>query len=196
MRRDSVRLGHYQRLRQQLGFRKCLIHLRSCARQHHGADDHQTATWGSDVQSCVYDTASAGCSIGTLLSFGYVEPDDNTHPAVDIFGHWEITNNRRTDLTSLTINALAGGAVFDRCFVNTLSGGIAPQDSNATLGLFCAPEGSFPGTPAEGTAGSNVRYSAAIYLDFSLLSAKCNILRVDFSWSQQRCRRCLRQSHS
>lgn len=129
-----------------------------------------TAAWGSDVQSCIYDTASAGCSIGSLLTFGYVDADDNTHPAADIFGHWEITNHRRSDLTSLTINALAGNTVFDRCFINTPTG-IAPQDSNASIGLLCAPEGNFPGTPAGGTAGSNVGYSAATYLDFSFLSA-------------------------
>ncbi|MBL8175436.1 MAG: PEP-CTERM sorting domain-containing protein [Bryobacterales bacterium] len=130
-----------------------------------------TASWGSDVQSCVYNSASASCSIGNLLTFRYVDPTDNTHPAADVFGHWEVINHRRTDLTSLKIDALAGNTVFDRCFIHTGSGGIAAQDSNATLGLLCAPEINFPGSPAEGTAGSNVGYSAAGYLDLSGLSA-------------------------
>ncbi len=130
-----------------------------------------TASWGADTQSCVYVTASASCSIGGLLTFRYVDPTDNTHPAADLFGHWEIINNRTgIDLTSLKIDALAGNTVFDRCFINTANG-IAPQDSNSTIGILCAPEGNFPGSPAEGTPGSSVGYSAATFIDISGLSA-------------------------
>lgn len=121
-----------------------------------------TATYtGGLTKTCNYSSSAAGCGVTNWFDLSFITSTSNTHPAVDLLlGYWDLTNFRATDMVSLSINALAGGVVFDRCFVNAAGGGIAAQDNNNSGLGECAPSGAGVGAPAVGTAGSDVGFSA------------------------------------
>jgi hypothetical protein len=130
-------------------------------------------------ETCTWATISGnngGCS-GADFSINY--NGTNTDPAVITGGGpWTISNTSTgKNITSVSINAIAGLVTFDRCTTGSSEPG-TPDDSNP--GFDCA----LGGNPTEGTPGSNVGFSVASATGGSNITATAAYTNLEHLSSQ------------
>lgn len=100
----------------------------------------------NSTQSCTWGSTSSTAGGCTASSYFSISQNNDTDPAANSSDNWVLTNlSTSLSISQLTINAAAGGFMFDMCM-----SGSTPQLTNSTFS--CA-------FGAEGTPGSNVGYT-------------------------------------